>query len=272
MKGINKKFIIIMFVVTVILASVMAVSFKTGKNAVGGAVDRVLTPLQKVSATVVNSAKRTAKNIKNSSKNEKENKKLKSRIASLEDELRMVEGYKTENEKLMKLLELKDTRKTFKSTAANIIGRKTGDLYYTITLDKGKKDGIKKNAVVTVPEGLVGVVSEVRESSCVVKTIFDAESSVAAICSRSGDMGVVEGNTMMSKEGKCAMNYIDKEAKTVVGDNIETSGTGGIFPRGILIGKVVGIGDDERKLTLSASIEASVKINSIDVVLVSIDN
>ena len=103
-----------------------------------------------------------------------------------------------------------------------------------------------------------------------VKTIFDAETSVSAICLRSGDMGIIESSGFAPSSGRCSMNYIDRSAKTVVGDVIETSGTGGIFPRGIEIGKITEIKEDSRNLTLSAVIEADVNINSLDTVLVSV--
>ena len=220
---------------------------------------------------MVNGAKNALINVINSGKNARENNELKERILSLESELRMVEGYKTENERLKALLELGSNNEVYKSTAANVIGRDSDNLHSTIVIDKGSGHGIRKNSVVTVKEGLVGVVYEVGLNYSKVRTVFDGESNIAAICLRSGDMGIVENSEALSSGGQCSMNYIDKAAKIVVGDMIETSGTGGIFPKGILIGKVTQIKEDSRNLTLSATISASVNINNIDVVLVSVD-
>jgi len=268
MKKFPKKYIITLVFVTLVLLSLMLVSLKTGNNTAGKAVATVFAPVQKVSAFVVNASKGVIKNVVKSTENAKENKKLHARIAELSDELRMVEGYKTENEKLRRLLELKESHESLKTTAASVIGREIGDLYCTITIDKGKNDGVFENSVVLTNEGLVGRVYETGNGYSKVRTIFDAESSVSSMCARSGDMGIINGMAGMTFDGMCAMAYIDKDAKIVQGDSIETSGTGGIYPRGIFIGKVLEIKSDERSLSLQATVEAGVKLKNLDTVLV----
>lgn len=268
MKKFTKGFIITVSVITALVIAIAVISYNFGNNVANSALSTVIMPVQKAASFVINGARTGISNIVNSQKNAKENKKLTKEINALKDELRMVEGYKTENEQLRKALELRDTYAHESGLAANIIGRDAGDIYNTLTIDKGSKDGVMINSVAVVPEGLVGSVCEVGANYAKIKTITDASSSISAVCLRSGDMGVVEGNAQLSKSGKCVMNYIDKEAKTVVGDTIETSGTGGIFPRGLLIGKITEIKEDERKLTLSATIKTSVNINNLSNVII----
>ena len=268
MKKPGKKNIAIILSVTAIVMAMSAFSMKTGNSTVSNVVGTVLSPFQKGGAVAVTSVSDFFGNIFSSSENAEKNKKLTEENLALKSQIRMLEGYKTENERLRQMIELNDNRTDFKSVGANIIARDSSEFHDIITIDKGSKDGIKKNAVVIVPEGLVGFVYEVGYNFSKVKTIYDSECSVSAICLRSGDMGIVESTTEDALEGNCSMNYIDKSAKTVVGDMIETSGTGGIFPRGILIGKVTEIKEDGRNLTLSATVEASVNINNIDKVLV----
>lgn len=267
MKKLGKKHIIIFACITILILAISAISFKTGNNAVSNIIGTVISPVQSGTAAVVRGTKNFAVNIFSSGKNARENEKLKAEIASLNDQLRMVEGYKTENEKLRSMLQLAESRSDFESTAANVIGRNIDELHSTITIDKGTRHNIKKNAVVYTAEGLVGRVSEVGYNYSKVQTIFDAESAVSAICLRSGDMGIVEGSSLLAG-GICTMNYIDKSAKTVVGDMVETSAAGGIFPQGILIGKITQIKEDNRALTLSAVVETSVNPNNLDKVLV----
>ncbi len=266
-KFLNKK-TIALIITTVLIATCAIVSVKTENNVVANVLGTVLSPVQRVFAGGVGFIKTAVVNVFNSAENAKENKKLQKKVLALEDELRMVEGYKTENERLHEMLDFADSRKEMNYTAANIIGRSTGDINHTITIDKGTSSGIAIGSIVVVPEGLVGVVCEVGINYSKVKTIFDAESSVSAICARSGDMGVIDGKSTASKMG-CTMNYVSNDAKIVAGDSVETSGTGGVFPRGILIGKVKNIKTDERDLTLSAEIEPGANIYNIDVVMVS---
>ena len=267
MKFLKNKYVIILICFTLVIALIMAVSYKTGSSAASGAFATVLTPFQKGAAFIIDGVKQTGLNVINSGKNAEENKKLKNRISKLENELRIIEGYKTENERLRQLLEFTDNAQNIDYTAAHVIGRTENEFTSSLTIDKGAKDGVKKESIVTVPEGLVGVVYEVGHNYAKVKTIYDAQSSVSAVCVRSSDMGIVEGNS--SKNKICEMNYIEKDAKIVVGDVIETSGTGGIFPRGIYIGKVTELKDDERSLSLTATVETQVRLSNIDTVLVS---
>ena len=270
MKKFSKKYIIIFGVITLLLLALAAFSFKFGNNPVSNAVGTVLSPVQDFFSTAFNGTKNAVANIFASDDNAKENKKLKEEIASLKAELRLLDGYKTENEQLRFMLDMKETRADFNSIGANIIGKKVDEESSIITLDKGKKDGVAVNSVVFVPEGLVGVVFEVNTNFCKVKTIFDAESSVSAVCFRSGDMGIVEPMDTETTGGKCCLNYLDRGAKTVIGDIIETSGTGGIYPRGIMIGKIIEIKEDSRELTLSAVLETEVNVTGLDSVLVSV--
>ena len=269
MKKNGKRNIIIIACITAVVLIITAVSIKTGNSAVSNIAGTIISPFQKGGAVVVNSTGNFFGNLFSSGKNARENEKLKEENLSLQAQIRMLEGYKTENERLRQMIDLNDNRAEFKSVGANIIARDSSEFHNIITIDKGSKDGIKKNAVVTVPEGLVGFVFEVGYNYSKVKTIYDSECSVSAICLRSGDMGIIEAGAQNALSGVCSMNYIDKSAKTVVGDMIETSGTGGIFPRGILIGKVTEIKEDGRNLTLSATVETSVNISNIDKVLVS---
>lgn len=268
MKKITKKHIIIFSIITVVVLCVAAFSFRTGNNAVSNAIGTVISPVQKVVVRGFNGVCEFFGNITSAGKMADENEKLETEVASLKDQLRMLEGYKAENESLRELIALKETRTDFETIGANVIGRKTDELHSTIILDKGTKDGVKVNDIVLVPEGLVGVVFEANYNFCKVKTIFDTETSVSAICLRSGDMGVIETTANSQNSRKCNMNYIDRGAKTVVGDVIDTSGTGGIFPRGIRIGKITEIKEDSRNLTLTAVVETDIDIYGLDSVLI----
>lgn len=268
MKKFTKKGIIILVVITLAISSAAAISRTTGSGAALGAASFVIVPVQSGCAYVVRHTKGLFVNIKNSKKNAAENKKLKKEIAKLKDEIRMVDGYKTENEKLHTLLEFADSRKELNLKAANIIGRSSGGTVQIITIDKGTRDGVKKGSAAVAAEGLVGVVVEAGKNFSKIRTIFDEESAVAAICPRSGDMGIVKGREEGTSDGRIVMNYVDKDAKIVVGDVLETSGTGGIFPRGILIGKVTDIKNDDRGLTLSVGIAAGTNPDKLDTVLV----
>lgn len=270
MKKLKKKQIIIIACVTALILALAAISFKTENNFISNTVGTVFSPVQRLGAGGVRVTQGFVKNIVKSGKNAQENKKLQKEVSELKEQIRMLEGYQTENEKFRTLLDLRESRRDFDCVAANVIGKSIDDSHSIITIDKGSKDNVKKNSVVFVSEGLVGIVFETGLNYSKVRTIFDSKSCVSAICLRSGDMGVVEPTGFAAASEKIRMNYIDRSAKTVIGDVIETSGTGGLFPKGIMIGKITEIKEDSRNLSLIAVLESSVKINHLDVVMVSV--
>ncbi|MBQ8808535.1 MAG: rod shape-determining protein MreC, partial [Clostridia bacterium] len=191
-KKFAKKHIIIYACITAFILVLTAFSYKTGNNAVSNVVGTVFSPIQRLSASGVRVTKNTWKNLTASGKNARENKKLREEVLELNKQLRILEGYKTENNKLREILDLKETRYEFDTIAANVIAKSNNEFQSTITIDKGSKDGVKKDSVVTVAEGLVGIVFETGYNYSKVKTVYDSESAVSGICLRTGDMGIVE--------------------------------------------------------------------------------
>lgn len=248
---------------------IMAASAVTGSDAVNSAVGTLITPIQKA-ASSFGAVGDLFDSIINSGKYKGENEALLERIATLEQETINIDSYKNENERLRALLDMKDLRQELNYTGANVIARESGDWYDTLVIDKGTAGGVAVNSVVIVPDGLVGSVFEVGADYAKVKTVADVESSVGAVCGRTNDMGLAEGKSGLTPLGKCSLNYLDKNARIVVGDSIETSGTGGIFPKGLHIGKVTEVIDSGDGLTLSCEIETAVDFNSVTEVLVSV--
>ena len=204
----------------------------------------------------------------NASRYAEENELLRAQVARMEQDRANVDAYRAENERLQALLDMKNETQELSLQGAYVIGRDADNWYNTITIDKGSTNGVNVNDVVLTPQGLVGTVSEVGITWAKVREITDIESSIGALCARTGDRGVLEGDFELSTKGRCRLNYISKEATIVVGDRIEISGTGSIYPRGVYIGRVVEIYDDESGLALSAVVESEVDFNALGEVLV----
>lgn len=270
MKGLPKKLWIALLIATGALLGIMAASAVTGSTAANSAVGTLVSPLRAAAASF-GAVGDFFDSIINSGKYKGENEALRERIASLEQETVNIDTYIGENERLRALLDMKDLRDEAEYAGANVIGRDSGDWYETLVIDRGSSGGVKTGSVVIVPEGLVGSVVEVGADYAKVKTLCDVESSVGAVCGRTNDMGLVEGKSGLTPQGKCSLNYIDKNARIVVGDNIETSGTGGVFPKGLRIGKVTEVVTGADGLTLSCEVETAVNMGAVTEVLVSIE-
>lgn len=271
MSKFSKKFWVVLAIVIAIVLGIMAAATVIGHGnmAVGGVVGTVIAPIQK-GVTVASDAVDSffsgfgeAKRLRN------ENEELRLQILQLQQETRNLDTYQNENARLRAMLEMKEAQTAQEYVGARVIAKDTGDWYYTFVIDKGSSDGIAPSAVVVTPQGLVGTVTEVSATWSKVKTVLDVESSVGAMCGRTNDMGILEGSVEHSRDNCTLMRYIDKNAKLVVGDSVETSGIGGVYPRGLLIGKVTAIEDQIEGLSLVAVVESSVNFNTVSEVLVS---
>ena len=138
-----------------------------------------------------------------------------------------------ENERLRRLLKLKE-RFTHQSITALVIGREPTNWFNTILLNKGRGVGVEENFIVITPEGLVGRVNKVHRNSSQVLLITDQESEIGALIERSRVQGVIQG-----RKRDLIFKYLSLEADVREGDLLITSGLeGGLFPKGLVIGKI----------------------------------
>lgn len=201
-----------------------------------------------------------------------ENTRLAKRVAELECERRGVEDYKTENDRLSALLELKQNDLSgMRTTGASIIGWSTDNWFNYYTIDKGSIDGVQTKSMVLTEEGLVGQVQEVGLNWSRIVTIVDSSSTVGAKVVRTGDVALVSGDNAYEKQGLCKMTHINKDMQIVVGDILETSGLSSVYPAGIAIGRVKEIVADPTGVSQYALIEPLVDFKSTRYVLVSLD-
>lgn len=191
-----------------------------------------------------------------------ENRKFKEENLKLNLKLSLIKELKKENESLRELLSLKK-RLTFPTITAMVIGRDFGVFSGMVILDCGRKDGIRENLAVISSEGLVGKTVEIGEDFSKVMLISNPNSRVAAKIEKTGEQGLLFG---FSKDNYLEMRYISQEAEVSVNDVVITSGLGGVFPGGIVIGKVGYIQEDDS--FKSAFIKPAVNFSRLEQVLV----
>lgn len=190
----------------------------------------------------------------------KENESL---VSQLMDYQQAIE----ENEFLKEFLEIKEKNKDYIMEPATIISRDASDAYGGFTVGKGSLDGVAVGDPVITSAGLVGFVGEVGLSYSKVTTILSSFANVSAIDRRTSDFGVVGGTIDLAKKGNCRMFNISNTASVAVGDYVVTSG-GGMYPEGIIIGKIVSIVSDELSISLNAEIEPVADISGAENVMI----
>lgn len=198
-----------------------------------------------------------------------ENELLRSRLANAESQKNRLLGYQKENLELRKLLEL-PVRPSGKALAAEIVGYQATDFSQRVTLNVGSRHGVFSKDVVYCAYGLVGQVIQVSPFTSVAALITDRESGVGAMTARTFAKGIVMG----SGERLCKFSYINFNADVREGDMVETSGLvagqGAIYPRGLVVGKVLRVERDKAYSRLDAYIDPAVPFDRISAVFVRI--
>ncbi|MFH0913581.1 MAG: rod shape-determining protein MreC [Candidatus Omnitrophota bacterium] len=194
-----------------------------------------------------------------------QNKRLKNEIDLLRSKINTVNEVYLENKRLKDLLSLKQ-KSTFKVIAARIIGRSADNWSSQVLIDKGSSQGIRRGLVAITYLGLVGRIIETTGSTSKLMLLNDPNFAVSAIVQRSRQEGLVSGTLGNS----LIMKYLPKGADIQASDIVITSGLTESYPKGLLIGSVVNIGDEFSGLSRYAMIKPAVDISSIEEVLIII--
>ena len=195
-----------------------------------------------------------------------ENIELKKENAKLQETLREFEIVKSENETLKEYVNLKDKYADYKTIPAYVINKDISNFTNTIIINVGSKDGIEVNMAVISGNGLVGHVISVTETTAKVQTIIDTASSISCILTSSRDTIVVKGT--LEANSKIKATFIPTEANLMQGDTIETSGIGGIYPKGILVGSISKVVNTKNITDRYALVDTAVNFSKLDTVLV----
>jgi rod shape-determining protein MreC len=171
-------------------------------------------------------------------------------IARENDQLRALFGWQKQVPWRMKL--------------AKVVMRDPANWWHSVQIDLGSRDGLRENLPVLTSDGLVGRVSSVGLTTAQVLLIGDPNCRVSALVENpSHDIGVLSVSGPLNASGPLdpsltELSYLDSGANVKPGENVITSGLGGVFPKGIPIGKIV----DAQSIELGLATEARVKLNA----------
>ena len=197
-----------------------------------------------------------------------ENERLKEELAKTQEEARSAASVTRENEHLRSLLGLKEANPTWEFVDSYVISRSSQDWSSSFTINRGSSSGIEAGMCAVTANGeLVGLVSEVGSNYAEVKTLLDSSLEISATISSSGYNGLVQGGYATGKEGLLRMNYLPSSAVIRNQDQIVTSGST-VYPRNLVIGKVVDAGFDNTGVAKFALLEPAVNVASLELVFI----
>ncbi|MDQ2086276.1 rod shape-determining protein MreC [Herbivorax sp. ANBcel31] len=264
----KKSFLLLLF--TVIILIVIGITSRPNSrfNYLGSAFNFVISPFQQFASYTGDKVGGVTNYFGDVETLKEENDELKKRVIQLEDEVRELEAFRKKNEELREALNIKDQFSDFEFYGANVIAKDIGNWFNVFTINVGINDGIKENDTVITQNALVGRVMTTDIMSSKVISIIDVDSTVSARIVRTRDLVVVKGDLSLKDDGLCRIEYIEPHVDISVGDTIETSGLGGIYPRGIVIGEVKEVRQVNNQLNRYAIIEPTVDLKRIEEVYV----
>ncbi len=232
------------------------------------AVSLALSPFQQATAWVANEVRYVTGTIWEISTLYEQNKMLRNEVEQLRGINLQANEALAENERLRKMIGYQQSAHQFDLVAARVIGRESDTWSRMIVIDRGTMNGIANDMPVITPQGLVGRVVEAGPNSSKVQLILDPRSSVGTIVQRAESRvtGIVQGN--MDNPTMPQMVNIPKNADVVEGDVIVTSGFGGIYPKGIIVGLVSSLKNDDGGLLKIGVLESAVDFQKLEDVMV----
>lgn len=226
-------------------------------------VGAVTTPVHSLIAAVHRGGAAVWDNYVDWKRAREENAGLRAENQRLRVEALAVTETMAENERLRRLLRLRE-RLPLATLAGEVIAREWGGWVRSLTVNRGRDANVSRMTAVIVPEGLIGRVVDVRPRSAVIQVLTDPASTVGAHMVRTRTQGIVEGDA----RGTLRFKYLSREGTDVqVGDVVVTSGVGGLFPRGIPIGRVRAVDNRGSALFSFAQLAPAVDFGKLDHVL-----
>jgi rod shape-determining protein MreC len=193
----------------------------------------------------------------------RENRELREKLRQLDAAHHRDAEIELENRRLARLLDFK-TDVPSQVVTARVIGKDATGMFESFTLDRGETDGVKPGMAVVCADGVVGRIAQASPHASRVLLLSDHNSGVDALVERTRARGIVEG----SLNRTCSMKYIKRGDEIDVNDVIVSSGLDGIFPKGILIGRVSGVTRKDIGLFQVAEVVPAVDFTKLEEVLV----
>lgn len=257
--------LVLALVLTII---VVLVGNLTGNSFCTRAVQTVLAPLRAGANTLTDHAQQLFNYMYRYEALEAENEALKKQLAQMEENNRLADSIKRENERLNDLLGFKKNNENYQLVDSYVIGRSSTDWVSSITLDKGTSAGIATGMVAITANGeVVGVVTEVGKNYAVVKTVLDASLEISAAIAASGYSGMVRGGYTSGQKDLLRMNYLPSSAVIRNRDQVVTAGSA-VFPRNLILGYVVDAGLGDTGVAKFAYLEPAADIDNLEQVFI----
>ena len=256
-----------------LLAGVVTVgAYILGYDPLSGALELLATPFRAASSAVTGWVQERYDKEFRYEQLAAENEALRQRVAELERDAIAGQDAVRENERMKDLLGLAEPRPDLKYRDAEVVRGSSSNWTSDLTIDRGTLSGVEVNDCVIDQYGhLVGVVTRADLNSSVVTTILDPTLSVGGRVARTDEDVVLGGDFTLMLEGLTRLSFLPEDSQLVTGDQIITSGLGGLYPSGLVVGAIRSLMVEEDGITRYAQIEPAADISGLRYVYVIVD-
>lgn len=242
----SSSFKTLLVIVAVVLAGVVFASLShNASSPLTSAVSAIFSPLQKLSDVISDSLGDVSASFRSSTlyraeiiELEKELEEQRKKLADYDEMKKKVDAYE-------EFYGIKQKNDDFQFSYGSVISKDAADAYGSFVLNTGSNDGVSVGDPVIYGEYVVGVVKKVSFTTSVVYTVLDPRVNIGAFESGTKEYGYVSGDATLYNDNLCKLYGLDSSTSVVSGGIVCTSGAGGVFPGGLIIGEVTAVKSDE---------------------------
>lgn len=260
----STSFKILLTVAVVLLAgAIAAAALASGTSPLTSAVGTVFSPLSDAAAYISEKFDNFKGGFISSRSYMDRVEELEEQVADYQSKLVDYEKLQKQVEAYEKFLGVKEKNPDFQFVAGTVIGRDAADVFGSFVLNCGSADGVAVGDPVISGEYLIGIVNETSPTSCTVLSVCDPKFSAAAYEIRTGEAGYTQTTTKLGVQGILKLSGLERDTAVAEGGIVCTSGVGGVFPRGLIIGTVTTVQKEEGDISYYAEVKPEIEISEV---------
>ena len=260
--------VFISVIVAIVLGAVIAALSHSNNTPLSSATSTVLSPLQSFSSYRSYKFSNFYDNFKSSATLAEENRNLKEQIEKYQEEVIDYNETKNKLDTYEDFLGVKEENPDFIFESATIISRDSTDLNESFSLNNGSLDDISVNDPVIYGKNLVGVVVSVSPATCTVKTIANPDVNISIYESYTGEVGYSTGTGDSKDKVYAKIPGLKKDTSISPNGIVCTTGSGGIYPKDLIVGTIVSIENSSDGISTHAAVRSALDISALTEVFV----
>ncbi len=272
MKAYLKKYGVRLLVIVLLVAGVLAIGRNVRDGGVGllsNVSGAIRTPFQKVATAVVSRMEELYGYIYEYDNLKQENERLRAQLADLEQQIRENDQAAEENARLREILNLQQKHTDYVFESAKVVSWNASNWDSSFTISKGADAELAVgDSVVTEYGVLVGTITEVGASWSTVETVVDLDTNIGVLVGAEEVSGILEGDYTLMRSQYMRLSFVAETGQIITGDVVVTSGAGGAYPQGLIVGTVSSVHSEAAGQVEYAVVEPYTKLDDLTQVFI----